>query len=344
MSDDDKKDVFSTDEEIIKEIQKEEPDFNLSNIYPFYKNVEVKEYKSITCEDIEGMTPMPIEFVFYPCLPKNGIAAVYAATGVGKTLFTLNIAYAIAIGGDFLKYSCPKPRKVLYVDGEMPLNQLIARVKLIQKDEIDQVNLKNLVFLNPETVLPHKIPKIDDENGQNTYKKIIEENQYEVIVFDNISVLSAFDENKAHEWEKLQNFFLELRAQGITVIFVHHAGKDKTGYRGSSKMLDCVDVAISLQAVNDDYLEEDKFFGKKFKIIYHKIRHDVSQEILPFEVTLKDGQWGYQSVEKSELDKIVELYRLKMNQRDIAKDLNLSLSKVNRLIKKARQLRLLSDE
>ena len=45
---------------------------------------------------------------------------VHAWRGVGKTYFALGAAYAVASGGAFLKWRAERPRKVLYVDGEMP--------------------------------------------------------------------------------------------------------------------------------------------------------------------------------------------------------------------------------
>ena len=62
----------------------------------------------------------PLEQVLAPWLPMQGLTMVYAARGVGKTFFALNVAYAVASGGSFLNWSAPKPRGVLYIDGEMP--------------------------------------------------------------------------------------------------------------------------------------------------------------------------------------------------------------------------------
>ena len=45
---------------------------------------------------------------------------VYAKRGVGKTHFALGVAYAVAAGAKFLSWQAETPRKVLYIDGEMP--------------------------------------------------------------------------------------------------------------------------------------------------------------------------------------------------------------------------------
>ena len=55
-----------------------------------------------------------------PWLRKQHLAMVYAKRGVGKTHFALGVAYAVAAGAKFLSWQAEKPRKVLYIDGEMP--------------------------------------------------------------------------------------------------------------------------------------------------------------------------------------------------------------------------------
>lgn len=332
-------------EELLADIRKTDPDFNPNpvNVIHLRPQPDTNSYVPLTMEDMKKEIPKPIEFVMAPFLPVQGIGFIYAATGMGKTLFTLNIAHAIAGGGNFLKYSCPKPLRVLYIDGEMPYAQLHERIMLIEKQQGALYSPQNLLFLTPDKVLPFKIPMIDDLHGQNLYISLFEKHNIDVIIFDNLSMLTSIDENKSNEWKIVQDFLLYLRSIGKTILTVHHSGKDKLGYRGSSRMLDCADVAISLQPVNDDCLEEENTFGKKFKIVYQKARMFGGKDALPFEATLENGMWNYCSNEQSDMDKVIALVSLKMNQRDIAKELLLSLSKVNRLIKKAKILKLIRD-
>ena len=44
--------------------------------------------------------------------------------GVGKTFFALNLAHAIATGGEFLGWKADKPRKVLFLDGEIAASDM----------------------------------------------------------------------------------------------------------------------------------------------------------------------------------------------------------------------------
>lgn len=311
------------------------------NIAPIRALPDIAPYEMLTLTQLMNETPPPIEYVFSPCLPTQGIAFIYAASGLGKTLFTLNLAYAIAGGGNFLKYECPKPRKVLYVDGEMPYNQLHNRIMQIvaRHGEIDFES--NFCVLTPDKIAPLRIPKIDEEDGQYIYKELALKEKVEVIVFDNLSMLTSLDENKSAEWKSVQDWFLHLRSLGITVIVVHHAGKDKNGYRGTSRMLDCVDTAISLQPVTEDGLEEENVNVKKFKVVYHKARLFGGKDALPYEVSLENGFWTYRSMDQTEMDKVIEKLNAGMNQRDIAKELLCSQSKIFKIVQKARKFGLL---
>lgn len=336
-----------TPEQLLKDIQAQDPSFKPThfseNVVEMRPPADIADYVPLTMKDFKSVAPIAPEYIFYPCLQTQGICFIYAASGLGKTLFTLNLAYAIAGGGNFLHYRCPKPRKVLYVDGEMKFHQIHARILQIANNQGDLDYDENWNVFTPDRLSPRRVPKIDDVFDQDLYIQILDKYNIEVIVFDNISMLSSIDENKSHEWKIVQDFLLKLKMAGKTSIVIHHAGKDKNGYRGTSRMLDCADAAISLQPVNDDTLEAEQIKGKRFKIVYQKARDFGGKDALPFEVSLENGLWYTKSLEQTDIDRIVDMVGMKMTQRDIAKDLGLSLAKVNRLIRKAKDLRLIKD-
>ena len=69
--------------------------------------------------------------VLDPIIPEKGLALLYAVRGTGKTHVALGIAHAVATGGAFLNWRAPQPRRVLLVDGEMPVSDLRDRLKSI---------------------------------------------------------------------------------------------------------------------------------------------------------------------------------------------------------------------
>lgn len=324
-----------TDENIIEISQDEiEESAKRNNITPILP-VKMEDYPTFTIDQMDACPPKPQELVLSPILPTQGIAWVYASTGLGKTLFTLNMAYAIALGGSFLKYDAPKPLKVLYVDGEMSYDQMYQRIKIIQKHQGDLDFPENLHFINPDKLLPRRILKIDTPQGQFFYKKKLLDEGFDVVVFDNLSMLSSIDTNKTAEWLPVQDFLLDLRANGITVVMVHHSGKDKNGYRGTSMLMDCADVAVSLQPVMDDGVDEEVVHVKKFNLVYTKNRNFYGKHALPYEVQFLDGRWSYESLNNTRLDQVVEMVNMKMNYSDIAKELGVHRSTIGRIVQKA---------
>jgi len=310
------------------------------NITPIQK-INVENYKLLDVEHIINDNPPPIEYIFDPYLPTKGIAFIYAAPGIGKTLFTMNLAYAIAQGGRFLKYYCKKPRKVLYVDGEMSYQMIRERLINIHNEQGELFFKENFQILNPEKLYPYTIPQMDTVEGQMIYNKIVEENNIEVIIFDNLSVLTSFDENKSHEWKPIQDWLVSLRSKGLTSIIVHHSAKDGLGYRGTSRMLVPADIAISLQHVDEDEKmdDDDQTFIKKFKVIYQKTRGFGGEKARSYEVNLQNNVWSFQTLEKSQLDMVVEKVNLGMSYGDIAKEMNIHKSRVQRIVNKARSLK-----
>lgn len=306
-------------------------------------NPEWDVIKSISHDGIVNATPAALQNVLNPWLPTQGIAFVYAATGVGKTLFTLNVAYAIASGGDFLKFSAPKPRRVLYLDGEMAFNQIHKRYTEIVKQQGDLDDSSYFNLLNADQAA-FRLPKICQPEGQDFYNRLIQENSIEVLFIDNLSMLSAIDENKANEWKQIQDWLIYLRSTGTTVVIVHHAGKDKNGYRGTSRMMDCVDTAISLQDTSQDQLENEITNTKKFKIEYQKNRTFGGHDAMAFDATLSVAGWEYNSVEQSNMDKIVERVKIGMRQSEIALDLSKSRPYISKMIKRAKAFGLINSD
>src|SRR5215831_18909885 len=71
------------------------------------------------------------EYVLEPILHAKETATLYGYRGFGKTYLLLTLAYAIACGGMALKWRAPKARRVLYVDGELPIEVLQERLRAI---------------------------------------------------------------------------------------------------------------------------------------------------------------------------------------------------------------------
>ena len=68
------------------------------------------------------------EMILDPIIPMQGLVMLYSKRGVGKTFLSLAIGQAIATGSPLLRWETPRPRKVMYVDGEMPAAMMQERL------------------------------------------------------------------------------------------------------------------------------------------------------------------------------------------------------------------------
>ena len=78
---------------------------------------------SIGFDDFLAINMPRREMLLAPILPEKSLAMLYAPRGIGKTLLALSIGLAVASGSALLRWNAPRQRRVLYVDGEMPLSR-----------------------------------------------------------------------------------------------------------------------------------------------------------------------------------------------------------------------------
>jgi len=225
----------------------------------------------------------PRGMVLAPILPAQGLAMLYAKRGVGKTFVALNMAYAVATGGEFLGWKAPRPHKCLYVDGEMPAIDLQARLASIleaNESKLEPEFLRLLAMTDQELGVGLNLFQRADQMLLDKYLHGIE-----FLIIDNISTLVAGgNENDAESWAPVQPWLIELRKRGITVLLVHHESRGGTA-RGSSKREDILDTMVRLQRP-DDYKESE---GARFVVRYEKHRHFFGKDAMPFEAHLRRG-------------------------------------------------------
>ena len=74
-------------------------------------------------------------------MPTSSLSMIYAARGIGKTWVALSIGVALSHGRQFLMFDVPKPRTVLFIDGEMALADLQSRVRQLDATPSDRLLL-----------------------------------------------------------------------------------------------------------------------------------------------------------------------------------------------------------
>jgi len=212
---------------------------------------------------------------------------VVAYRGVGKSWFLMTLALIVSTGKEALGFRALKARPVLYIDGEMALEDVLERFQLLSS-ALDMPMTDNLVIVSAddqETFLP----KLDSPAGQAAMAEHVE--AAEVIFIDNRSCLfDSEGEKDPTAWSKAQDWLLSLRFKGKTPIWAHHANR-LGGTRGISKPEDVIDLELKL-SWQEGYRRED---GCRFIAEWGKTRGVHGPELAPFVAQLKDGRWEAES-------------------------------------------------
>ncbi len=273
--------------------------------------------------------------ILSPWLLNQSLAMIHSWRGTGKTHVALGIAYAVASGGSFLGWEVDEPKKVLFLDGEMPGSALQERLlAIIASNEKEAA--KGMLRIATPDIQELCMPDLSTETGQDAVDKYIED-ETALIIVDNLSSLCrSGKENESESWLSIATWALRQRASGRSVLFIHHSGKDLK-QRGTSRREDILDVVISLRRPAD-YSPTD---GACFEVHFEKARHLYGEAMNPIEAKLTTDEIGLQSwvirtVEESTFDRVVSLAKEGLSQREIADELQVNKSNVSRHFRKAK--------
>lgn len=329
-----------------KDTDTQPTDFNdlhgLEGLEEVKKQIDSASYrpttlKALNISDLLSLNISPREMLLNPIIPEQGLVMIHAPRGIGKTHVSLMIAYMVATGGQMFngKWSCTKFHRVLFVDGEMPLAVMQERLAKIV-NSVDSATLPedNLRVITPD-LQKQGISDLSTIEGQDFIEEHLKDVKF--LVLDNYSALCRKGrENDSESWIPLQEWFLTLRRRGISVLLIHHSNKNG-GQRGTSRKEDLLDTIITLRKPESYNPKE----GARFEVHYEKARGFYGEEARPFEAWLKDEDgkmtWQVQEIEDLQLNRLIDLHKDGLKQREIAQELGLGLGTVNRWIKCAKE-------
>lgn len=300
----------------------------------------MEEIVVVTLDEFLKKDIPPREMILSPILPSQGLVMIYAKTGVGKTFVALMMAYAVALGDKVFSWHAPKPRKVLYIDGEMPAATMQDRLKSIAKGFGKELEDPSNFRIITQDLQNQGIPDLATKEGQDIVESVL--GDAELLILDNLSCLVRRTlENESDSWLPIQEWLLKLRRKGVSVLFIHHAGKSGI-QRGTSRREDVLDSVIALRHP-PSYRHEE---GAKFEVRNEKPRGITGKDVEPFTakllITPENGvQW--EIVDEKDVDfdglynQVVALSNGGNSLRKIADSLSIKKSKVEAIIKKARE-------
>src|SRR5262245_9536033 len=293
-------------------------------------SVALLEYEQLRTADL------PQRKCHLAWLPEGGNVMIYGGRGVGKTLTLLGLAASLVTGTPFLAWTTTDPVGVLYIDGEMALDELRQRMTRL----ISGKQQAPLQFLTSEWVF-HKLKRdlvLTSEAVRNEILQILDANQeIRVVILDNISALfTGIDEDRKRDWEPIAAWLLRLRHRGLATVLVHHAGKGGQ-QRGTSGREDSLDTVIHLNKPAGVDARE----GCHFELSFTKCRDVTGEPVAPLDVRLDtiDGRlsWKWNPLEVSKLDEARKLIAEGVNgPTELAEELGITKGYASKLIRKLR--------
>lgn len=242
--------------------------------------------KTCTLRELMEMQLPHRRHLVIPWLRQGESSMIFAAPGVGKSLFALDIALSVAGGGKALGVwqtgagdskteggqrekapeatrdsnaeTAPCGWKVLYVDGEMPLDDIRDRANMLMQGKIQQEDGfdreqagQNLHFMarhQQDDILADFVDLADVDSRRNLLAQIQRE-RIDLVILDNLSTLAAFeDENAASSFNGPVDFLQRLKSIGTACILVHHTNKGGEEFRGSSRIATTFETLTLLKA------------------------------------------------------------------------------------------------
>lgn len=251
-------------------------------------------------------------------LCQGDLGYVFAPRGVGKTWLAMVLPLAISMGRSLGRWKAAeqplprpgdadfevlppevarmkqaqaatqarKPVPVLYVDGEMPLELTQQRVNALDLAQ------GSITYLHHESIFEHCGSSLNLALPEHRalLTDIVVQQGIECLILDNLSSLtSGLDENAGIDFDPLSQWLLDFRRRKITVIVVHHAGRNGL-MRGHSKREDACSWILELRDAKTD---DDP--GAKFTTHFAKPSRNTGE-------TLPDLLWHFTTGEDGMMD------------------------------------------
>ena len=220
-----------------------------------------------------------------PWLMEGNLTLLAAKPGVGKTLFTMEIAEAVASGKDAFDglWTTERPVPVLYVDGEMHPYDIQNRI-------MDQ-DIEHTVFFSKMLYDAENWPiefNLLNEPIRDFLTEQVQEQEIKLIVLDNLySLLTGVDHRFDTHWSPINQWLLNFRKLGVAVILIHHSTKQGKQF-GNALRTANLDYSFELEEYETEDIDPEN--SAAFTINIDKHRRPVTK-IKGNAFIFQDNEW-----------------------------------------------------
>lgn len=155
--------------------------------------------------DLDGLDVPEVPFTVEGVVPAQAVTILYGPGKVGKSLLTLQLALAVATGGEWLGHRVLRPGKAIYLGAEDSPASMHKRLSLILDAhgltfaDVPDLGFKSL--LGEDTVLARPGPRGGGEvDFTATYRRVVatvERERPALMVLDTLNRLTTIDINSA---------------------------------------------------------------------------------------------------------------------------------------------------
>jgi Bifunctional DNA primase/polymerase, N-terminal/AAA domain len=186
---------------------------------------------------------------------------IVGETGIGKTLFNLDWAAAVAAGEDFLNWGGRRRCRVMYLDGEMSDSLFKERLEIVAARYGEDLDL---FAYNRDVLGPKEMPPLNTKEGFAWLTRELIAVKPDLIFFDSIMSLTDGNMSEEDSWTAMQTLAQRISGKKIGQVYLHHTGHDATRSYGTKTREWKMTAVVMLTKLDGDESDDITAFNLEF--------------------------------------------------------------------------------
>lgn len=222
------------------------------------------------------------------CINRASRTMLVAPTGAGKTMFAMALAASLAAGTSIFArgvWQAPKPMRVLYIDGEMPLALLRERlIEAVERagDVGDRMTVLTMTDFRD-------VGPLNSAGGQDWVNAQIARFKPDLVIFDNVACLTMGDQKDTEIWASMKAWQRTITDRDVAQLWIAHANADGSTYGDKTREFE-MDTVIVLTPIEGQTAFDIAFRKSRER---HPGKND--KEYLTGRAKLEGGRWYFKS-------------------------------------------------